>query len=136
MPDRFGQKRNASWRTWSYLARDSAGVVHAVLKQVWGTQKKRKQQISESNLQDFGMTTHVGQELQLFLGSYVPLAAERSLGDTRQNFCPLPPKKNNIENLSHALQASPCVPQISRELTAQSPDFSQMGAHFFFTTCD
>ena len=26
MPDRFGQKRGASWRSWSYLARDVAGV--------------------------------------------------------------------------------------------------------------
>ena len=32
MPDRFGKKNGPSWRTWSYLARDFVGVVHAVLK--------------------------------------------------------------------------------------------------------
>ena len=33
MPDRFGKKNGPSWRTWSYLARDFVGVVHATLKQ-------------------------------------------------------------------------------------------------------
>ena len=33
MPERFEKKNGPSWRTWSYLARDFVGVVHAVLKQ-------------------------------------------------------------------------------------------------------
>ena len=33
MPDQFGKKNGPSWRTWSYLARDFVGVVHATLKQ-------------------------------------------------------------------------------------------------------
>ena len=41
MPDRFGQKRGASWRSWSYLARDVAGVWHAMLKQVMKNAKKK-----------------------------------------------------------------------------------------------
>ena len=36
-------------------------------------QKKRKQQISESNLQVFGVTTEVDQGLQLFLKYLVAL---------------------------------------------------------------
>ena len=93
-------------------------------------QKKRKQQISESNLQVFDVTTDADQELQHFLVSrtegealevsrgaerepgpeewrrlaYVPLKPERSLDDTRQNLSP-PKKTNHIDDLSHALQA-------------------------------
>ena len=76
-------------------------------------QKKKKQQISESNLQVFGVTTDADQELKLFLVSrtegealevsrgaerepgpeewrrlaalYDSLAAGRSLDDTREN---------------------------------------------------
>ena len=33
MPDHFGKKTRPSWRTWSYLARDFVGVVHAARKQ-------------------------------------------------------------------------------------------------------
>ena len=95
-------------------------------------QRKRKQQISESNLHVFGVTTEVDQELQHFLVSrtegealevsrgaerepgpekwrrlaalYDLLAAGRSLDDTRQNLSP-PKKTNHIDDLSHALQA-------------------------------
>ena len=76
-------------------------------------QKKRKHQISESNLHDFGVTTDAAQEWQHFLVSrteklwkylvelngnqvrkngenpaYVPLTPERSLDDTKQNLSP------------------------------------------------
>ena len=68
MPDRFGKKNGPSWRTWSYLARDFVGVVHAVLEQAVKNAGNRKQPIAATNLQhDFGVTNEMGQELQRFL---------------------------------------------------------------------
>ena len=111
MPDRFGKKNRSSWRTRSYLARD---LVHAVLKQAMKTAKNQKQPISATHLQhQFGVTNEKGQELHHFLISRTegeapevvrgaerepvleqwrrlaalcdPLAAGRSLDDSRQN---------------------------------------------------
>ena len=45
MPDRFGKKTGSSWRTWSYLAMDIVGVVHAGLKQARNAENQ-KQEIS------------------------------------------------------------------------------------------
>ena len=69
MPDRFGKKKNGpSWRTWSYLARDFVGVVHAALKQAMKTAENQKQPISVTHLQhEFGVTNEMDQELQQFL---------------------------------------------------------------------
>ena len=58
MPDRFGKKSGPSWRTWSYLARYSVGLVHSVLKQALKNAENRKQPNSVSNRKD--------QELQHF----------------------------------------------------------------------
>ena len=46
MPDRFGKKNSPIWITWSYLARDFVGVVHATLKQAMKAAKNKKQPIS------------------------------------------------------------------------------------------
>ena len=68
MPDRFGKKNGPSWRTWSHLARDFVGVVHAGLKQAMKNAEKRKLPIAVTNLQhDFGVTNEMDQELQHFL---------------------------------------------------------------------
>ena len=69
MPDRFGKKRGPSWRTWSYLARDFVGAVHSVRKQAMRNAENRKQTISVSNLQGFGVTKEMDQELQQFSSS-------------------------------------------------------------------
>ena len=61
MPDRFGKMSGPSWSTWSYLSRDFIGVVHSVLKQAMKTAEKRGQPVSESNIQDFGVTTEMDQ---------------------------------------------------------------------------
>ena len=45
MPDQFGKKNGPSWRTWSYLARDFVGVVHATLKQAIKAAENQKQPI-------------------------------------------------------------------------------------------
>ena len=42
MPERFRKKSGPSWRTWSYLARDFVGAVHAVLKQAMKTAENRE----------------------------------------------------------------------------------------------
>ena len=51
IPDRFGMKNGPSWRTWSYLARDFVGVVHATLKQAMKAAENQKQPISVTHLQ-------------------------------------------------------------------------------------
>ena len=67
MPDRFGKKSGPSWRIWSYLERDFVGQVHSALEQAMkNAEQKRKQSISVSNLQEFGVTKEMGQELQHF----------------------------------------------------------------------
>ena len=185
MPDRFGKKNSPSWRTWSYLARDFVGVVHATLKQAMKVAERQKQPISVTHLQhDFSVTTEMDQELQHFLISrtegealeivrgaerepgleqwrrlatlYDPLAAGRSLDDSRQILSP--PKAIKIDDLSHTIQAwehleqrhrertgdqlpkdmrlaillSMCPTDLEKELTAQQhlfPDYVQMKAH-------
>ena len=167
MPDRFGKKNGPSWRTWSYLA------------------ENRKIPIAVTNLQhDFGVTNEMDQELQHFLISrtegealetvrgaerepgleqwrrlaalYDPLAAGRSLDDSRQILSP--PKVVKIDDLSHTIQAwenleqrhrertgdqlpkdmrlaillSMCPTDLEKELTSQQhlfPDYAQMKAH-------
>ena len=88
MSDRFGKKNGPSWRTWSYLARDFVGVVHAVLKQAMKNAENRKLPIAVTNLpHDIGVTNEMDQELQHFLISRtegealeVVRGAERELG--------------------------------------------------------
>ena len=41
MPDRFGQKSGPSWRTWSYLVRDFAGVARSIPKQAMRNAENR-----------------------------------------------------------------------------------------------
>ena len=56
MPDRFGKKNGPSWRTWSHLARDFVGVVHAALKEAMKSAENQKQPISVTHLQhEFGV---------------------------------------------------------------------------------
>ena len=65
MPDRFGTKNGPSWRTWSHLARDFVGVVHATLKQAMKASENQKQPISVTHLQhEFNVTNEMDQELQ------------------------------------------------------------------------
>ena len=67
MPDRFGKKNGPSWRTWSYLARDVVGVVHAGLKQAMKNVENRKLPIAVTNLQhDFGVMNEMEQKIQHF----------------------------------------------------------------------
>ena len=147
MPDRFGKKNGPSWRTWSYLARDFVGVVHATLKQAMTAAENQKQPISVSHLQhDFNVTNEMDQELQHFLISrtegealeivreaerepgseqwrrlaalYDPLPAGRSLDDCRQILSP--PKAAKINH------------RPEKQFTAQQhlfPDYAQMKAH-------
>ena len=143
MPDRFGKKNGPSWRTW-YLARDFVGMVHGVLKQAMKTAENRKIPIAVTNLQhDFGVTNEMDQELQHFLISrtegealetvrgaerepgleqwrrlaalYDPLAAGRSLDDSRQILSP--PKVVKIDDLSHTIQTWENLEQRHRERT-------------------
>ena len=136
MPNRFGKKNDPSWRTWSYLARDFVGVVHATLK--------HNQPISGTHLQhEFNVTNEMDQELQHFLISrtegealevvrgaerepgleqwrrlaalYDPLAAGRSLDDSRQILSP--PKAAKIDDLSKTIQAWENLDQRHRERT-------------------
>ena len=68
MPDRFGKKNGPNWRTWSYLARDFVGVVHAALKQAMKAAENQKQPIAVTHLQhEFNVTNEMDQELQHFL---------------------------------------------------------------------
>ena len=69
MPDRFGKKCGPSWRTWSYLARDFAGVARPALKQAMKTVEKDRQPITAQDTTDFGATMELDQELQHFLVS-------------------------------------------------------------------
>ena len=144
MPDRFGKKNGPSWRTWSYLARDFVGVVHATLKQAMKAAENQKQPISVTHLQhEFNVTNEMDQELHLFLMSrtegealefvrgagrepgleqwrrlaalYDPLAAGRSLDDSRQILSP--PKPAKIDDLSHTNQAWENLEQRHRECT-------------------
>ena len=55
MPDRLGRKSGPSWRTWSCLARDCVGAVRSALTLVMNSAANRKQAISMSNHQDFGV---------------------------------------------------------------------------------
>ena len=131
MLDRFGKKCGPSWRTWSYLATDFAGVAHPALKQAMKTVEKERQPITAQDTTDFGVTMELDQELQHFLVSrqrveqskqsagaerqpgleqwrrfaamYDPLAARRSFGDSRQILSPT--KVTELRDLSHALQA-------------------------------
>ena len=144
MPDRFGKKNGPSWRTWSHLARDFVGVVHAGLKQAMKNAEKRKLPIAVTNVQhDFGVTNEMDQELQHFLiartegeavevvrgaegepglehwrrlaALYDPLAAGRSLDDSRQILSE--PKVAKIDDLSHTMQAWENLEQRHRERT-------------------
>ena len=144
MPDRFGKKNGPSWRTWSHLTRDFVGVVHATLKAA----ENQKQPISVTYLQhEFNVTNEMDHDLQHFLISrtegealeivrgaerepglekwrrlaalYDPLAAGRSLDDSRQILSP--PKAAKIDDPT----------DLEKELTAQQPphlDFAQMKA--------
>ena len=132
MPDRFGKKNGPSWRTWSYLARDFVGVVHAAVTQAMKKAENQKHPISVTHLQhEFGVTNEMDQELQHFLISRTegealeivrgaerepgleqwrrlaalsdPFAAGRSLDDSRQILSP--PKAAQIDELSHTIQA-------------------------------
>ena len=68
MPDRFGKKNGLSWRTWSYLAGDFVGAVHATLKQAMKAAENQKQPIAGTHLQhEFNVTNEMEQELQHFL---------------------------------------------------------------------
>ena len=68
MPDRFGKKNGPSWRTWSYLARDFVGVVHATLKQAMKAAENQNQPISVTHLQhEFNVTNEMDQEWEHFL---------------------------------------------------------------------
>ena len=69
MLDRFGKKCGPSWRTWSYLATDFAGVAHPALKQAMKTVEKERQPITAQDTTDFGVTMELDQELQHFLVS-------------------------------------------------------------------
>ena len=87
MPHRFGKMSGLSWRTWSYWAKDIEGVVQPPLKQETKSADNRKQPIPEQFIQDFGLTTEIGQELQQFIVSRteaealeVGRAAEREQG--------------------------------------------------------
>ena len=147
--------------------------------------ENRKQPIASTNLQhDFGVTTEMDQELQHFLISrtegealevvrgaerepgleqwrrlaalYDPLAAGRSLDDSRQILSPPKVAKNrrplachpSLENLEQrhregtgdqlpkemrlAILLSMCPTDLEKELTAQQqsfPDYAQMRAH-------
>ena len=160
-------------------------MVHGVLKQAMKTAENRKIPIAVSNLQhDFGVTNEMDQELQHFcisrtegealetlLGAerepgleqwrrlaalYDPLAAGRSLDDSRQILSP--PKVVKIDDLSHTIQAwenleqrhrertgdqlpkdmqlaillSMCPTDLEKELTSQQhlfPDYAQIKAH-------
>ena len=131
MPDRFGKKNCPSWRTWSYLARDFVGVVHATLKQAMKAAESQKQPVAVTHLQhEFNVTNEMDQELQHFLISrtegeavevvreaerepglaqlrrlaplYDPQVAGRSLDDSRQILSP--PKAAQIDDLSHTIQ--------------------------------
>ena len=67
MADRFGKKNGPIWITWSYLARDFVGVVHATLKQAMKAAKNKKQPISVTHLQhEFNVTSEMDHELQHF----------------------------------------------------------------------
>ena len=155
------------------------------MKQAMKRAENQKQPISVTHLQhEFGVTNEMDQELQHFLFSrtegealeivrgaerepglehwrrlaalYDPLAAGRSLDDSRQILSP--PKAAKIDELSHTIQAwenfeqrhrertgdqlpkdmrlaillSMCPADLEKELTAQqhlSPDYAQMKAH-------
>ena len=126
MPNWLGKKTDPSWRTWSYLARDFAGVVHTALKQAMKNAENQKQPISVTHLQhDFCVTNEMDQGLQHLLTSrtegeaqevvrgaereigleqwrklaalYDPLAAGRSLDDSHQVLSP--PKVDKMEDL-------------------------------------
>ena len=141
MPDRFGKKCGPSWRTWSYLARDFAGVPHPALKQATKTVEKERQPITVQDITDFGETMELDQELQQvsrtesgaletvrgaerqpdleqwrrLAAMYDPLAAGRSSGDSRQSL--FPTKVTKPEDLSHALQAWENLEQRHQERT-------------------
>ena len=67
VPDRFGKKSGPSWRTWSYLGRDFVGPVHSAQKQATKNAENRKQPISVSSLQEFGVTKEMEHKMQQFL---------------------------------------------------------------------
>ena len=142
MPDRFGKKNGPSWRTWSYLARDFVGVVHAGLQQAMKNAENRKLPIAVTNLQhDFGVTNEMDQELQHFFfpnaegealevvrgaerepgleqcrrlfALYDPFAAGRILDDRRQILSE--PKVAKIDHLSQTIQAWENLEQRHRE---------------------
>ena len=144
MPDRFGKNNGPSWRTWSHLARDFVGVVHAGLKQAMKNAEKRKLPIAVTNVQhDFGVTNEMDQELQHFfiastereavevvrgaegeprlehwrrlVALYDPLAAGRSLDDSKQILSE--PKVAQKDDLSHTIQAWKNLEQRHRERT-------------------
>ena len=185
MPDRFGKKNGPSWIIWSYLARDFVGVVLVALKQAMKAAENEKQPIAVTHLQhEINVTNEVDQELQHFVVTrtegealeivrgaereqgleqwqrlaalYDPLAAERSLDDSRQILSP--PKAAQIDDLSHTIHAweileqrhrertgdqlpkdvrlaillSICPIDVEKELTAQQhlfKDYAQMKAH-------
>ena len=138
MPDRFGKKTGPSWRTWSYLAREFVGVVHAGLKQARNAENQ-KQEISVTRLQqDVGVTNEMDQELHHSLISRTEREAlEVARGAEREPclvqwrrldalYDPLaagqqanlsPPKAAKVDDLSHAIQAWENLEQRHRERT-------------------
>ena len=124
MPDRFGKKNGPSWRTWSYLAKDFVGVVHATLEQAM--------KAAVTHLQhEVNVTNEMDQELQHFLISrtegralkivreaerepgleqwrrlaarYDPVAPGRSLDENKHILSP--PKAAKIDDFSHTIRA-------------------------------
>ena len=80
LPDGFRKKNVPSWRTWSYLARDFVGVVHATLKQAMMAEENQKQPLQH----EFNVTNEMDQELQLFLISRTEEALEIVRGAERE----------------------------------------------------
>ena len=141
IPDRFGKKCGPSWRTWSYLARDFAGVAHPALKQAMKTVEKERQPITAQDITDFGVTMELDRELQQvsrteggaletgrmaerqpgleqwrrLAAMYDPLDAGRIVRDSRQSLSPT--KVTKLEDLLHALQAWENLEQRHQERT-------------------
>ena len=118
-------------------------VAHPALKQALKTVEKERQRITVQDITDFGVAMELDQKLQHFLVSrtegealetvrgaerqpgleqcrrlaamYDPLAAGRSVGDSRQSLSPT--KVTKLEDLSHALQAWRNLEQRHQERT-------------------
>ena len=130
-------------------------MVHEALKQAMKAAENQKQPIAVTDLQHgFGVTNEMDQEVQHFLISrtegealeivrgaerepgleqwrrlaalYDPLAAGRSLDDSRQILSP--PKAALIDDLEHTIQAWEILEQRHRERTGdQLPEDMRLG---------